>query len=111
MNVLPVSVHVHRLHTQCPWKSEDREGADALEWELQMVVSCYVGFGSQTRVVYKSNRSSKLLSHLSRPKNLIFKLSQIGLLISRSSFVYRNARTLFVYKSVQTFVVDIASYD
>ena len=82
-----------------------------MPWELQMVVSCYVGFGSQTRVVYKSNRSSKLLSHLSRPKNLIFKLSQIGLLISRSSFVYRNARTLFVYKSVQTFVVDIASYD
>ena len=51
MNVLPVSVHVHRLHTQCPWKSEDREGADALEWELQMGVSGYVGFGSQTRVV------------------------------------------------------------
>ena len=41
---------------------------DPQELELQMVVSCRVGAGNQTQVLWKSNQLSSPMSFLPNPK-------------------------------------------
>ena len=42
MNVLPACTSMHHLRALCPQVREQRRAWDALELELQRVVSCYV---------------------------------------------------------------------
>lgn len=42
-----------------------RVSSNAMELELQMVVSYHVGSGNQSQVLYKSSQCTKLLTHLS----------------------------------------------
>jgi hypothetical protein len=60
MDVLPACMSVY--HGACRGQNKV---SDILELELQMVVSHHVGAEAQTQVLYKSNKCSKLLSHLS----------------------------------------------
>lgn len=45
MNGLPVCTSVQHLHT-CSVPEGQKMASDSLEWELQKVLSCSVGFGN-----------------------------------------------------------------
>lgn len=48
-----------------------REGIDAPEMELKLVMNCHVHAKIQTLVLYKSSKHSHLMTHLSSPQKLL----------------------------------------
>ena len=61
-----LSVGKSMLHTSAP--GGQKQVSNSLELELQMVVSCHVGAGNLTQVLWKMNQCSELLSHFSSLK-------------------------------------------
>ena len=55
MGVLPVCLHVYLMYAVL---IDQKRALDLLELDLQRVVSCFVGAGNQTLVLYKSNQCS-----------------------------------------------------
>lgn len=59
--VLLVCVSACHLFSWCPSGSEELLDSQGLE--LQTIVSQHINSGSQTQILHKSNKCSKLLSH------------------------------------------------
>lgn len=55
-----------RVLHECNAYGGQKRAREAQEMELEMVVSCTVNSGKQTKVLRKSSKCSQLLSHIPR---------------------------------------------
>lgn len=70
--VLCLHICLSVCHYACVWCLSGQKVSDS-----QGVVSCYVGVGNQTWIIWKSRQRSELLSLLSSPTILCLTRSQI----------------------------------
>jgi hypothetical protein len=65
INILPAHISVHCMCAQCPQTPE--EGIRSPEIGVPANWSCHIGAENWTQALWKSNKCSSLLSHLSLP--------------------------------------------
>lgn len=99
--VLPAHLSVHHVH-KVPTKAR-KWCWIPLELELQSIMTCPVGSGIQSPVLWKSSQYSVLCSHLSTPRYLSYdKDFQIALNINSTDFHPTPMRTHMFTSHSQT---------